>query len=124
MPKLCGGYHCFSLHLTGSQKFTRKHDADLDSVVQQVFGPESSGKTTLALHAMAAVQKAGGTALLVDAEHAFDAQYSKVSSPVQGVHIHRRPISHALSCCSNVSSCRACLGHPYMQGSLQAFMQC
>ena len=44
----------------------------------QVYGPESSGKTTLALHAMAAVQRAGGTALLVDAEHAFDAQYSKV----------------------------------------------
>ena len=46
----------------------------------QVYGPESSGKTTLALHAMAAVQRAGGTALLVDAEHAFDAQYSKVIS--------------------------------------------
>ena len=45
----------------------------------QVYGPESSGKTTLALHAMAAVQRAGGTALLVDAEHAFDAQYSKVT---------------------------------------------
>lgn len=44
----------------------------------QVYGPESSGKTTLALHAMAAVQRSGGTALLVDAEHAFDAQYSKV----------------------------------------------
>ena len=44
----------------------------------QVFGPESSGKTTLALHAMAAVQKQGGTALLVDAEHAFDPLYSKV----------------------------------------------
>ena len=46
----------------------------------QVFGPESSGKTTLALHAMAAVQKQGGTALLVDAEHAFDPVYSKVCS--------------------------------------------
>lgn len=45
----------------------------------QIYGPESSGKTTLALHAMAAVQRAGGTALLVDAEHAFDAQYSKAS---------------------------------------------
>ncbi|KAL3142004.1 hypothetical protein ABBQ32_004646 [Trebouxia sp. C0010 RCD-2024] len=43
----------------------------------EIYGPESSGKTTLALHAMAAVQRAGGTALLVDAEHAFDAQYSK-----------------------------------------------
>lgn len=45
--------------------------------IVEVYGPESSGKTTLALHAMAAVQKAGGNALLVDAEHAFDAQYAK-----------------------------------------------
>ncbi len=45
----------------------------------QVYGPESSGKTTLALHAMAEVQKAGGTAALIDAEHAFDSTYSKVS---------------------------------------------
>lgn len=47
----------------------------------QVYGPESSGKTTLALHAMAEVQKNGGTAALIDAEHAFDPEYSKV-----GVH--------------------------------------
>ena len=45
----------------------------------QVYGPESSGKTTLALHAMAEVQKAGGTAALIDAEHAFDSAYSKVA---------------------------------------------
>ena len=45
----------------------------------QVYGPESSGKTTLALHAMAEVQKSGGTAALIDAEHAFDPEYSKVS---------------------------------------------
>ena len=44
----------------------------------QVYGPESSGKTTLALHAMAEVQKSGGTAALIDAEHAFDPEYSKV----------------------------------------------
>lgn len=43
----------------------------------EVFGPESSGKTTLALHAMAQVQKLGGNAVLVDAEHAFDPYYSK-----------------------------------------------
>ena len=49
----------------------------LQDCALQVYGPESSGKTTLALHAMAAVQRAGGTALLVDAEHAFDPQYSK-----------------------------------------------
>ncbi len=52
---------------------------DGQCMAMQVYGPESSGKTTLALHAMAAVQRAGGTALLVDAEHAFDAQYSKVT---------------------------------------------
>ena len=44
----------------------------------QVFGPESSGKTTVALHAMAEVQKAGGTVVLVDAEHAFDPAFAKV----------------------------------------------
>ena len=44
----------------------------------QVFGPESSGKTTLAMNAIAAVQRDGGTAALIDAEHAFDPVYSKV----------------------------------------------
>ena len=48
----------------------------------QVYGPESSGKTTLALHAMAEVQKSGGTAALIDAEHAFDPEYSKVAVAV------------------------------------------
>ena len=47
-----------------------------------MYGPESSGKTTLALHAMAEVQKSGGTAALIDAEHAFDPEYSKVDPPV------------------------------------------
>jgi len=44
--------------------------------IMEVFGPESSGKTTLALHAVAEVQKAGGTAAFVDAEHALDPQYA------------------------------------------------
>jgi recombination protein RecA len=43
----------------------------------EVFGPEASGKTTLALHIMAEAQKAGGTAAFIDAEHAFDALYAK-----------------------------------------------
>lgn len=43
----------------------------------EVFGPESSGKTTLALHVIAEVQKSGGTAAFVDAEHALDPDYSK-----------------------------------------------
>ncbi len=43
----------------------------------EVYGPESSGKTTLALHAIANAQKQGGVAVLVDAEYAFDATYAK-----------------------------------------------
>jgi recombination protein RecA len=43
----------------------------------EIFGPESSGKTTLALHAIAETQKLGGTAAFVDAEHALDPTYSK-----------------------------------------------
>ncbi len=44
--------------------------------VLEVFGPEASGKTTLALHAIAEVQKAGGTAAFIDAEHALDVHYA------------------------------------------------
>lgn len=44
--------------------------------VVEIFGPESSGKTTLALHAMAESQKAGGIAAFIDAEHAFDRFYA------------------------------------------------
>ena len=44
--------------------------------VIEIYGPESSGKTTLALHAIAEVQKSGGTAAFVDAEHALDPTYS------------------------------------------------
>ncbi|ATQ41997.1 recombinase RecA [Caulobacter mirabilis] len=45
--------------------------------IVEVYGPESSGKTTLALHVVAEVQKAGGTAAFVDAEHALDPQYAR-----------------------------------------------
>ncbi len=45
--------------------------------VIEVFGPESSGKTTLVLHIIANAQKAGGTAAFIDAEHALDPQYAK-----------------------------------------------
>ena len=43
----------------------------------EVFGPESSGKTTLALHVVAEAQKAGGYAAFIDAEHAMDPEYAK-----------------------------------------------
>ncbi len=45
--------------------------------VVEIYGPESSGKTTLALHAVAEIQKAGGTAAFVDAEHAMDPAYAE-----------------------------------------------
>src|SRR4029453_2923768 len=45
--------------------------------IVEIYGPESSGKTTLTLHAIAEVQKRGGTAAFIDAEHALDPGYAK-----------------------------------------------
>lgn len=45
--------------------------------VVEIYGPESSGKTTLAIHAIAEAQKAGGIAAFIDAEHAFDSTYAQ-----------------------------------------------
>jgi len=45
--------------------------------VVEIYGPESSGKTTMTLHAIAECQKAGGTAAFVDAEHALDPGYAE-----------------------------------------------
>ena len=45
--------------------------------IVEIYGPESSGKTTLAIHAIAEVQKQGGIAAIIDAEHAFDQLYAK-----------------------------------------------
>src|SRR5689334_10831996 len=45
--------------------------------IVEIFGPESSGKTTLALHVVAEAQKKGGACAFVDAEHALDPSYAK-----------------------------------------------
>ncbi len=45
--------------------------------VVEIYGPESSGKTTVALHAVASAQRAGGIAAFIDAEHALDPDYAK-----------------------------------------------
>ena len=45
--------------------------------IVEIYGPESSGKTTLAIHAIAEAQKAGGIAAMIDAEHAFDRSYAQ-----------------------------------------------
>jgi recombination protein RecA len=56
--------------------------------VIEIFGPESSGKTTLAIHAMAEAQKAGGIAAFIDAEHAFDRVYAeKLGIEVENLYI-------------------------------------
>ena len=62
----------------------------------EIYGPESSGKTTLAIHAIAEAQKSGGIAAIIDAEHAFDRSYAKalgvdletllISQPDNGEH--------------------------------------
>ncbi|MGH2471857.1 MAG: recombinase RecA, partial [Candidatus Limnocylindria bacterium] len=45
--------------------------------VVEIYGPEASGKTTLALHAVASAQRTGGTAAFIDAEHALDASWAR-----------------------------------------------
>src|SRR5579859_6739507 len=45
--------------------------------IVEIYGPESSGKTTVALHALANAQRAGGIAAFIDAEHALDPEYAK-----------------------------------------------
>lgn len=56
--------------------------------IVEVFGPESSGKTTVALHIVAEVQKAGGIAAFIDAEHALDPQYaSKLGVDIANLYI-------------------------------------
>ena len=45
--------------------------------VVEIYGPEASGKTTLTLHAVAEVQKTGGVAAFIDAEHALDVNYAR-----------------------------------------------
>ena len=53
----------------------------------EIYGPESSGKTTLAIHAIAEAQKAGGIAAFIDAEHAFDRHASKLGVNVDDLFI-------------------------------------
>ena len=52
----------------------------------EIYGPESSGKTTLAIHAIAQAQKQGGIAAIIDAEHAFDRFYAEKPTDFLGSH--------------------------------------
>src|ERR1700728_3986062 len=58
--------------------------------IVEIYGPESSGKTTLALHVLAEAQKSGGTCAFIDAEHALDPAYARKL----GVNIDELLISH------------------------------
>lgn len=56
--------------------------------VVEIFGPESSGKTTVALHIIAQAQKAGGLAAFIDAEHALDAAYAgKIGVDIENLYV-------------------------------------
>src|SRR5438094_2557320 len=59
--------------------------------IVEIFGPESSGKTTLSLHIIAEAQKVGGLAAFIDAEHALDAEYAKKPA----VDVDKRLVSQA-----------------------------
>ena len=65
--------------------------------VVEIYGPESSGKTTLAIHAIAEAQKAGGIAAFIDAEHAFDSFYAqKLGVDVDNLLISQPEIADSL----------------------------
>jgi recombination protein RecA len=68
---------CFSASASPCAPLRGSHSTTRACARSQIYGPESSGKTTLALHCMAAAQAAGGTAALIDAEHAFDQAYAE-----------------------------------------------
>ena len=60
--------------------------------VIEIFGPESSGKTTLALHAIAEAQRAGGCAAFIDAEHALDPAYArKLGVDIDNLLVSKQP---------------------------------
>lgn len=68
IPKFSSGSLALDIALGGGMPFGR---------IIEIYGPESSGKTTIALHAIAEVQRNGGRAAFVDAEHALDPSYAK-----------------------------------------------
>src|SRR6187551_944569 len=74
--------------------------------IVEIFGPESSGKTTLTLHAIAEVQQAGGLAAFVDAEHAFDPAYARAAGVRTGALLLSQPDSgeQALDIVENLAS--------------------
>ena len=64
--------------------------------IVEIYGPESSGKTTVALHIVAEVQKAGGTAAFIDAEHALDPSYaSRLGVQLENLYISQPGARHS-----------------------------
>src|SRR5688572_3700246 len=76
--------------------------------IVEIFGPESSGKTTLTLHAIAEAQQAGGIAAFVDAEHAFDPVYARATGVRTNELLLAQPDSgeQALDIVENLASSR------------------
>ena len=70
---------------------TRRLGRRIPQRAWSIYGPESSGKTTIALHAIAQAQKNGGAAAFVDAEHAMDASYAKMLESTRMSCSYRNP---------------------------------
>ena len=72
----------------------------------EVFGPESSGKTTIALHAIAQAQRMGGTAAFIDAEHALDPAYAhKLGIDIENLYVSQPDSGEqAKRCCAPARS--------------------
>jgi len=77
--------------------------------IVEVFGPESSGKTTLCLHAICEAQRSGGVAAFIDAEHAFDPSYAKAIGVNTSELLLSQPDSgeQALEICEALTRCGA-----------------
>jgi recombination protein RecA len=73
--------------------------------IVEVYGPESSGKTTLTLHAIAQVQRAGGVAAFIDAEHALDTAYARPSASTSAACSSRSPTRASRRWRSSTPSC-------------------
>jgi RecA/RadA recombinase len=77
----------------------------------EIYGPESSGKTTIAIHVIAEAQKKGGMCAIIDAEHAFDSSYAKNTFRRKSITSQILPVEPGgiNACCKHCALCIALL---------------
>ncbi len=83
--------------------------------ITEIFGPESSGKTTLALHIIASAQRRDGIAVFIDAEHALDPKYAeKIGVNVERLYISQPDYGEqALEIAESLARCGGCDSHRF-----------